>query len=97
MDHGTLTDNNGRKADFRNTVVIMTTNAGASELSKSSIGFMNNSKEGSDVEAIERLFSDWKKSYFQAPFFAKITFSLFTKVYVFTNLWFIFERKIKAK
>ncbi len=57
MDHGKLTDNNGKSVDFRNTILIMTTNAGASELSKSSIGFMNNSKEGSDVEAIERLFT----------------------------------------
>ena len=57
MDHGKLTDNNGKSVDFRNIILIMTTNAGASELSKSSIGFMNNSKEGSDVEAIERLFS----------------------------------------
>ena len=39
MDHGTLTDNNGRKADFRNVMIIMTTNAGAAELSKTSIGF----------------------------------------------------------
>ena len=39
MDHGTLTDNNGRKADFRNVVIIMTTNAGAEALSKASMGF----------------------------------------------------------
>ena len=57
MDHGKLTDNNGKSVDFRNVILIMTTNAGASELSKSSIGFMNNSKVGSDTEAIERLFS----------------------------------------
>ena len=47
MDHGTLTDNNGRKADFRNVTIIMTTNAGAENLSKSSIGFTN-AKEASD-------------------------------------------------
>ncbi len=48
MDHGTLTDNNGRKADFRNVVIVMTTNAGASELSKSSIGFTDSKKAGEE-------------------------------------------------
>src|SRR5258706_15319426 len=51
MDHGTLTDNNGRKADFRNVVIVMTTNAGASELSKSSIGFTNDKKAGDEMAA----------------------------------------------
>ncbi len=57
MDYGKLTDNNGKSVDFRNVILIMTTNAGASELSKTSIGFMNNSKEGADNEAIEKLFT----------------------------------------
>jgi ATP-dependent Clp protease ATP-binding subunit ClpA len=58
MDHATLTDNNGRKADFRNVVLIMTTNAGAQELSRSSLGF-GGGKEGEkrDKAAIERTFS----------------------------------------
>ncbi|HSF70963.1 MAG TPA: AAA family ATPase, partial [Methylotenera sp.] len=57
MDHGTLTDNNGRKADFRNVTIIMTTNAGAENLSRSSIGFTN-AKDASDEAAdIKRLFS----------------------------------------
>ena len=57
MDHGTLTDNNGRKADFRNVTIIMTTNAGAENLSKSSIGFTN-SKDASDEAAdIKRMFT----------------------------------------
>jgi ATP-dependent Clp protease ATP-binding subunit ClpA len=57
MDHGTLTDNNGRKADFRNVTIIMTTNAGAENLSKSSIGFTN-AKDSSDEAAdIKRFFS----------------------------------------
>lgn len=57
MDHGTLTDNNGRKADFRNVTIIMTTNAGAENLSKSSIGFTN-AKDATDEAAdIKRLFS----------------------------------------
>jgi len=57
MDHGTLTDNNGRKSDFRNVTIIMTTNAGAENLSKSTIGFTN-AKDSSDEAAdIKRLFS----------------------------------------
>ncbi|MCJ7603551.1 MAG: AAA family ATPase, partial [Desulfobulbaceae bacterium] len=56
MDHSTLTDNAGRKADFRNVVLIMTTNAGARELSGQSIGFMTN-KKGSGQKAIKNLFS----------------------------------------
>ncbi len=57
MDHGTLTDNNGRKADFRNVVIVMTTNAGASELSKSSIGFTNDKRAGDEMAEIKRLFT----------------------------------------
>ncbi|MCU0972012.1 MAG: ATP-dependent Clp protease ATP-binding subunit ClpA [Gammaproteobacteria bacterium] len=57
MDHGTLTDNNGRKADFRNVVIIMTTNAGAQEISRPSIGFMNQDHSSDGMEAIKRLFS----------------------------------------
>ena len=57
MDHGTLTDNNGRKADFRHVIIVMTTNAGAFEMSRPSIGFTQ-SETGSDaMEAIKRLFS----------------------------------------
>ena len=57
MDHGTLTDNNGRKADFRNVTIILTTNAGAENMSKASIGFTN-SKDSSDEAAdLKRLFS----------------------------------------
>ena len=57
MDHGTLTDNNGRKADFRNVVIVMTTNAGASELSKTSIGFTNDKRAGDEMAEIKRLFT----------------------------------------
>ena len=57
MDHGTLTDNNGRKADFRNVILVLTTNAGASDLQKSSIGFQKQSKETDYMEAIKRTFS----------------------------------------
>jgi ATP-dependent Clp protease ATP-binding subunit ClpA len=57
MDHGTLTDNNGRKADFRNVVLIMTTNAGAESLSKPSMGFTANKEAGDEMADIKRLFS----------------------------------------
>jgi ATP-dependent Clp protease ATP-binding subunit ClpA len=57
MDHGTLTDNNGRKADFRNVVIIMTTNAGASELSKTSMGFTMSKQAGDEMGEIKRLFT----------------------------------------
>ncbi len=57
MDHGTLTDNNGRKADFRNVVVVMTTNAGADIMSRPSIGFTTQDHSSDGMEAIKRLFS----------------------------------------
>ena len=57
MDHGTLTDNNGRKADFRNVIIVMTTNAGAQEMSRSSIGFTEQDHASDGMEAIRRLFS----------------------------------------
>jgi len=57
MDHGTLTDHNGRSVDFRNVVLIMTSNAGASEMAKSAIGFGRDRREGEDTAAIERTFT----------------------------------------
>lgn len=57
MDHGTLTDNNGRKADFRNVVLIMTTNAGAEMLSKPTIGFAASREVGDEMAEIKRLFT----------------------------------------
>jgi len=57
MDHGTLTDNNGRKADFRNVVVIMTTNAGAEEMSRRSIGFSNQDHTTDGMEQIRKSFT----------------------------------------
>ncbi|HNL22993.1 MAG TPA: AAA family ATPase, partial [Rhodocyclaceae bacterium] len=55
--HGTLTDNNGRKADFRNVVIIMTTNAGAADLQKTSIGFTSSKQAGDEMAEIKRLFT----------------------------------------
>jgi ATP-dependent Clp protease ATP-binding subunit ClpA len=57
MDHGTLTDNNGRKADFRHVIIVMTTNAGALEMSRPSIGFTQSDTDPDAMEAIKRLFS----------------------------------------
>ena len=57
MDHGKLTDHNGRTTDFRNVVLIMTSNAGASEMSKAAIGFGRDRREGEDTAAIERTFT----------------------------------------
>ncbi len=57
MDHGTLTDNNGRKADFRNITIVMTTNAGAQEMSRASIGFTNQDHVSDGTEAIRRMFT----------------------------------------
>src|SRR6187549_2446519 len=57
MDHGTLTDNNGRKADFRNVMIIMTTNAGAEGLSRNTMGFTDDKRAGDEMGEIKRLFT----------------------------------------
>jgi len=57
MDHGKLTDHNGKKIDFRNVILIMTTNAGASDAQRAAIGFGSTKREGDDVEAINKLFT----------------------------------------
>lgn len=57
MDHGKLTDNNGKTIDFRNVILIMTTNAGATDLAKNAMGFGRDSRMGEDKEAIEKLFT----------------------------------------
>ena len=57
MDHGKLTDHNGKQVDFRNVIIIMTSNAGASDLAKAAYGFTQSKRSGDDVEAINRLFA----------------------------------------
>jgi ATP-dependent Clp protease ATP-binding subunit ClpA len=57
MDHGKLTDHNGKKVDFRNVVLIMTTNAGAADMARPAIGFGSTKREGDDTEAINRMFT----------------------------------------
>lgn len=57
MDHGSLTDHNGKKIDFRNVILIMTTNAGASDMARPAIGFGSSKREGEDIEALNKLFT----------------------------------------
>ncbi|MDH4312675.1 MAG: AAA family ATPase, partial [Gammaproteobacteria bacterium] len=57
MDHGTLTDNNGRKADFRHVVIVMTTNAGAADMNRASVGFVTQDHASDGMEAIKRMFA----------------------------------------
>jgi ATP-dependent Clp protease ATP-binding subunit ClpA len=57
MDHGTLTDNNGRKADFRNVIIVMTTNAGAAQIGRASMGFTHQDHTGDEMQEINRIFS----------------------------------------
>ena len=57
MDHGKLTDNNGRKADFRNVIIVMTTNAGATDMSRNSMGFTKQDHASDDMKAIKKLFT----------------------------------------
>ncbi|MBV1702403.1 MAG: ATP-dependent Clp protease ATP-binding subunit ClpA [Hyphomicrobiales bacterium] len=57
MDHGKLTDHNGKQIDFRNVIIIMTTNAGAADMARASFGFTRSRREGEDIEAINRMFS----------------------------------------
>ncbi len=57
MDHGTLTDNNGRKADFRNIIIVMTTNAGAETMNKATIGFTSKREQGDEMGDIKRMFT----------------------------------------
>ncbi len=57
MDHGKLTDHNGKQIDFRNVILIMTTNAGAADMARAAFGFTRSKREGDDLEAINRLFT----------------------------------------
>jgi ATP-dependent Clp protease ATP-binding subunit ClpA len=57
MDHGKLTDHNGKQVDFRNVILIMTTNAGAADMARAAFGFTRTKREGDDMEAINRMFA----------------------------------------
>jgi ATP-dependent Clp protease ATP-binding subunit ClpA len=81
MDHGTLTDNNGRKADFRNVTIIMTTNAGASELAKGTMGFTTSAGSGDEMAEIKRLFTPEFRNRLDATIsFAQLDHDVILKV-----------------
>lgn len=81
MDHGTLTDNNGRKADFRNVIIIMTTNAGAMEMSRSSIGFTTQDHSSDGMAAIKKQFTpEFRNRLDSIISFAPLTFDSLEKV-----------------
>lgn len=81
MDHGTLTDNNGRKADFRNVVIIMTTNAGAEAMNKTGIGFTLASKVGDEMAEIKRMFTPEFRNRLDATIsFASLTEEIILRV-----------------
>ncbi|WP_157669488.1 ATP-dependent Clp protease ATP-binding subunit ClpA [Chitinibacter sp. GC72] len=81
MDHGTLTDNNGRKADFRNVVIIMTTNAGAEVLNKSVIGFTAKKEAGDEMQEIKRMFTPEFRNRIDAIIpFASLTHEIILQV-----------------
>ncbi len=81
MDHGTLTDHNGKKVNFRNVILIMTTNAGAADLAKPPIGFSQTKREGDDEEAINRMFSPEFRNRLDAVIsFASLSTDVISKV-----------------
>ena len=81
MDHGKLTDHNGKSVDFRNVILIMTTNAGAADLAKSAIGFEREGRDGDDGEAIERMFSPEFRNRLDAVIgFANLTPEVMSRV-----------------
>jgi ATP-dependent Clp protease ATP-binding subunit ClpA len=81
MDHGKLTDHNGKQVDFRNVILIMTTNAGAAELAKQAYGFTRSKREGDDIEAINRMFAPEFRNRLDAIItFAHLTREVIVKV-----------------
>ncbi|MHA1597617.1 MAG: ATP-dependent Clp protease ATP-binding subunit ClpA [Alphaproteobacteria bacterium] len=81
MDHGKLTDHNGKSVDFRNVILIMTTNAGASEMAKPAIGFERSERIGDDTEAIEKMFTpEFRNRLDQVISFAPLSPEVVTKV-----------------
>jgi ATP-dependent Clp protease ATP-binding subunit ClpA len=81
MDHGKLTDHNGKRVDFQNVILIMTTNAGAQDLAKAAIGFNRSKREGDDEEAINRMFSPEFRNRLDAVIaFANLTPEVISKV-----------------
>src|SRR5690348_5785325 len=81
MDHGKLTDHNGKQVDFRNVILIMTTNAGAADLAKQAYGFTRTKREGDDLEAINRMFAPEFRNRLDAVItFGHLTSEIIAKV-----------------
>src|SRR6202035_3908110 len=81
MDHGKLTDHNGKQVDFRNVILIMTTNAGAADLARQAYGFTRIKREGDDLEAINRMFAPEFRNRLDAIItFAHLTPEIIAKV-----------------
>ena len=81
MDHGKLTDHNGKQVDFRNVILIMTTNAGAADMAKPPIGFTRTKREGDDHEAINRMFTPEFRNRLDATItFAHLSQEIIAKV-----------------
>ena len=81
MDHGKLTDHNGKQVDFRNVILIMTTNAGAAEMAKAAIGFGGTQRTGEDEEAIKRMFTPEFRNRLDATIpFARLSRAMISKV-----------------
>ena len=81
MDHGKLTDHNGKQVDFRNVILIMTTNAGASDLARQAYGFTRSKREGDDLEAINKMFAPEFRNRLDATItFAHLSQEIIAKV-----------------
>lgn len=96
MDHGTLTDNNGRKADFRNVIIVMTTNAGADRLSRTSIGFTEQDNSSDAMEAIKKTFTPEFRNRLDAVIqFKQLTPDIISQVV--DKFMFEFEGQLEEK
>ena len=96
MDHGTLTDNNGRKADFRNVIIVMTTNAGAEQLNRSSIGFTQQDHTSDTMETIKKFFSPEFRNRLDAVIqFKQLSTEIITQVV--DKFLFEFEGQLEEK
>ncbi len=96
MDHGTLTDNNGRKADFRNVIIVMTTNAGADQLNRSSIGFTQQDHATDGMETIKKFFSpEFRNRLDSVIQFKQLSTQIITRVV--DKFLFEFEAQLEEK
>jgi ATP-dependent Clp protease ATP-binding subunit ClpA len=96
MDHGTLTDNNGRKADFRNVIIVMTTNAGADQLNRSSIGFTQQDHSSDGMETIKKFFAPEFRNRLDAVIqFKQLSTEIITQVV--DKFLFEFEAQLEEK